>query len=104
MLILLRVILAFATILDGIVTLLFVLMIARAVLSFVRVPANQITYFVFQLTEPILRPFRRRIPVKFGIDFSFLVVFLILIAFRIIVIGSISDYAFVTRQHYLQGN
>lgn len=47
------------------------LIIARALLSFVRHNPNQpIIKFIYEITEPIMRPIRRLLPVIGGIDFS----------------------------------
>jgi len=47
------------------------LIIGRCVLSFVRHnPYNPLIKFVYDVTEPIMAPFRRLIPAAGGIDFS----------------------------------
>ncbi len=104
MLILLRVIEAFAYILDYAITFFLVVIFARVVLSWIRIPHNQITNLIYQITEPILQPLRRRLPVKFGLDLSPMIIFLILILIRIVVVGSLFDYAYLHRSQYLQGH
>jgi len=103
MLILLRIITAFAYILDYAITFFLVVIFARVVLSWVRIPHNQITSMIYQVTEPMLSPLRRRLPVKFGLDFSPMIVLLILVILRIVVVGSLFDYADFYRRQYLQG-
>jgi YggT family protein len=73
-----------------------VVLFARVVMSWIRVPYNQIVHLIYQLTEPILRPIRRRMPMSIGIDFSPMIVFLALLAIRMIVVQSIYQY---TMQH-----
>ena len=52
------------------------ILIIRALLSWVNPdPWNPIVRFLYQVTEPVLRPIRRRLPVT-GIDFSPVVVIL----------------------------
>ena len=104
MLILLRIIEAFAYILDYAITFFLIVIFARVVLSWIRIPHNQITTMIYQVTEPILSPLRRRLPVKFGLDFSPMIIFLILILLRMVVVGSLFDYAYFYRNQYLQGN
>jgi YggT family protein len=47
------------------------LIIARCILSFVRHnPYQPLIKFVYDVTEPIMAPFRRLIPAAGGLDFS----------------------------------
>ena len=103
MLILLRVISAFVFILDSVITFFLVVVFARVVLSWIRLPYNPIIHFIHQVTEPVLRPVRRRMPLTWGIDFSPMIIFLILMVIRIVVVGGISDYVTVYRMKYLMG-
>jgi YggT family protein len=53
--------------------------IIRAVISWVNPdPWNPIVRFMYQVTEPVLRPIRRRLPAT-GIDFSPLIVIAVII-------------------------
>lgn len=69
-------------ILNLFVTVLYILLIARMILSFMRPdPYSQIyeVYrFIYNLTEPLLAPIRRFLPPMGGIDFSPLILFLII--------------------------
>ena len=103
MLILLNIAAAIAFILDAIVTFYLVILFARVVLSWVRLPYNPIVHMIYQATEPVLNPIRRKLPLSWGIDFSPMIVFLALIAFRIVVIGSLQDYVALARLRYMQG-
>ena len=71
---------AIANVLDLVLTLVMFTIIARAVLSWVSPdPYNPIVRFIHNVTEPILYPIRRRLPVNFGgIDLSPIVVFLVI--------------------------
>lgn len=57
-----------------------VLVLIRVVFSWVSpVPTNPVSRLAWQLTEPVLGPVRRRLPLMSGIDFSPLVVWLVAI-------------------------
>ncbi|KUG02708.1 integral membrane protein yggt, involved in response to extracytoplasmic stress (osmotic shock) [hydrocarbon metagenome] len=50
---------------------LMYLIIGRCILSFIRHdPYNPIIKFVYDVTEPVMAPFRRLLPMGYGIDFS----------------------------------
>ncbi len=68
---------------------LLFLMLARAVLSWVNIGGYQIRNLVFRLTEPILAPVRRYLPMSSGVDFSPLIVLFGLTLLRRILIGLI---------------
>ncbi|MGI6453939.1 MAG: YggT family protein [Syntrophomonadaceae bacterium] len=66
-------------IVDVAFELLVWLIIARCILSFVRHnPYQPIIKFVYDITEPIMAPFRRLIPAAGGIDFSPIIVFFVI--------------------------
>jgi YggT family protein len=71
------------------------LVIARAVLSWVNPdPYNPIVRFIHNVTEPVLRQIRLRIPVNFGgIDVSPIIVFLAIIFLQKFVVGSLEGLA-----------
>jgi len=57
-----------------------VLVLIRVVFSWVSpVPTNAVSRLAWQLTEPVLGPVRRRLPLMSGIDLSPLVVWLVAI-------------------------
>ena len=101
MLILLNVLRAIAYILDSIITLYLVLLFARVILSWIRLPYNSIVQAIYRITEPVLSPIRRKLPLSWGIDFSPMVVFLILLAIRMVVVDSMFDYIQLYRQRYM---
>mgnify|MGYP006198713899 CR=1 FL=1 len=59
-----------------ILTLLFWILVIRALLSWFSQGRNPVELVMHQLTEPLLRPVRRVIPVMGGLDLSLLVVLL----------------------------
>lgn len=60
--------------------LVFWLILIRAILSWISQGRNPIDYMLMQLTEPLMSPIRRTIPAMGGLDFSAMIVMLILIA------------------------
>lgn len=65
------------TIINLLYYALFILILARIILSWVNVSSYQlyqIRDLVFRLTEPILAPIRRLLPSTAGIDFSPMIV------------------------------
>ena len=88
-------IVALATVIDiALVTFMFIT-IARAVLSWVSPdPYNPIVRFIHNLTEPVLYQIRKRLPMMYGgIDFSPIIVILIIIFLRIFLVDSLAGLA-----------
>ncbi|MBW2036626.1 MAG: YggT family protein [Deltaproteobacteria bacterium] len=71
------------------------IIIARAVLSWVSPdPYNPIVRFVHNVTEPVLYPVRRHLPLGLtGIDFSPVIVILIIIFLRSFLVNSLMRLA-----------
>jgi YggT family protein len=86
---------ALALVLDYVLFFFMIIVIARAVLSWVSPdPYNPIVRFIHNVTEPVLYQLRRRIPIIFGgIDFSPVFVILIIYFLRIFVVESLKDLA-----------
>jgi YggT family protein len=64
------------------------LVIARCFLSFIRHnPYQPLIRFVYEITEPIMGPFRRWVPSTGGIDFSPIILLLALSVVRKLVIS-----------------
>lgn len=86
---------AVATVLDYVLVFFMFITIARAVLSWVSPdPYNPIVRFIHNVTEPVLIQIRKRIPMMYGgIDFSPIVVILIIIFLRIFVVNSLEGLA-----------
>lgn len=62
---------ALANIINIAVTVLIYIVLARCILSFVpHNPANFLISFVYDLSEPVMRPFRKLLPPVGGLDFS----------------------------------
>lgn len=63
--------LSISTVVYYICQIMIYLIIARCVLSFVRHdPYQPVIRFIYDVTEPIMAPFRRFVPTAAGIDFS----------------------------------
>ena len=71
-------ILAIARLLELVLWAYFWIIIARAVISWVSPdPFNPIVCFLYRITEPVLRPIRRRLPMfQMGLDLSPMIVIL----------------------------
>jgi YggT family protein len=72
---------ALAWLVDWIIQAYIWILIARAILTWVSPdPRNPIVQFLYRVTEPVLRPIRRRLPTyQMGLDLSPLIVILALI-------------------------
>lgn len=67
----------------------FILLMARMILSWTNVGGYQLRYWVYRLTEPLLAPIRNRLPQSGGIDFSPMV-----LLFGLLILGQILQAAF----------
>ena len=84
---------ASANLLDMALTLYTFVIVARALISWVNPdPWNPIVQFLHRVTEPVLAPIRRRIPIA-GIDLSPIVVIFASMFFQSAVVASIRDLA-----------
>ena len=86
---------AIAKILDIALTLYMWIIIARAVVSWVNPdPHNPIIRFLNAVTEPVLYQVRRRLPISFGgIDFSPIIVLLVIIFVQSFLVRSLAEMA-----------
>ena len=86
---------ALARIIDIVLTLYMWIIIFRAVISWVNPdPYNKIVIFLYRFTEPVLRPVRRILPFRnTGIDFSPLIVILVIIFLQYFLVESIIQLA-----------
>ena len=82
---------AIANVLDMVIPLIYWLIIIRAVLSwFSPDPYNFLVQLLYKLTEPILYPFRRMIPMSnIGIDLSPILAILALVFLRHFLVNSL---------------
>ena len=88
-----------ARILDIGLTLYMWIVIVRALLSWVSPdPYNPIVRFLYRVTEPVLRPVRRLIPMgNIGIDISPVIVIVIIYLLQNFVVRSLVELAFRLR-------
>ena len=85
---------AFANILDMALNIYLWIIFARAILSWVNPdPYNPIVQFLYKVTEPVLYPIRRMMPYGAGIDFSPLIVILVIYFIRGFVVKTLFDIA-----------
>lgn len=83
---------AVADLIDFVLMLYLGLILVRVLLSFISVErSNPIVPLVFQLTEPVLGPIRKRLPALGGIDFSPMLAWLAIMLARVLVVEPIFD-------------
>ena len=87
--------LAAAKIIDFVLLFFMLVVIFRAILSWVNPdPYNAIVRFIHNVTEPVLYPIRAKLPMNYGgIDFSPVIVFLVIIFLRTFVVNSLMRLA-----------
>jgi YggT family protein len=71
-------VMSFASLIDQFLSLMFFVLIVRAIMSFVSQGGNPIEMLFQQLTEPFLAPIRRFIPPMGGFDLSVLVAIIVI--------------------------
>ena len=88
-------VLALARLLELVLWAYFWIIIARAVLSWVSPdPFNPIMRFLYRVTEPLLRPLRRRLPTfQMGLDLSPMIVILAIYFLQVFLVESLRDLA-----------
>jgi YggT family protein len=76
-------------ILYTIVRLYEVVLLARIFMSWMNPdPNNQVVEWIYRLTEPVLAPVRRMLPISgMGIDFSPIVVFILIDIIKRVLVG-----------------
>lgn len=86
---------AVARILHLVLTLYMYIVIARAILSWVNPdPYNPIVRFLYNVTEPVLYRMRRMIPFSTGgIDFTPMILILVIIFLDMFIVPSLSTMA-----------
>jgi YggT family protein len=92
-------ILALAQLVNLVLQAYFWIIIARAVLSWVHPdPFNPVVRFLYRVTEPVLRPIRRRLPtMQMGLDLSPMVVLLAIYFLQAFLVESLRDLALSLR-------
>ena len=85
--------LALATVIDYVLFFYMLVIIARAVLSWVNPdPYNPIVRFLYNITEPVLAWVRRRLPLVFGgLDLTPLVVLLVIVFLQRFLVATLFD-------------
>ncbi|MBI5098744.1 MAG: YggT family protein [Nitrospirae bacterium] len=79
-------------ILNTLLTIYMWIIIISALLSWVNPdPYNPIVRFLYSVTEPVLRPIRRRLGISMGIDFSPMIVILIIMFIKYFLVASLFD-------------
>ena len=87
-----------AHVVDWVLTLYMWVIIARALISWVNPdPWNPIVQFLERVTEPVLYPIRRRLGGGMGLDFSPIVVILIIVFLQFALVRSLFELA--SRMH-----
>ncbi len=87
---------AAAQVISGLLTILYFLILIRALISWVNPdPFNAIVQFLIKTTEPILAPLRRILPsgFRFGIDISPIIAFLAIMFLRSFLVRTLLDIA-----------
>jgi YggT family protein len=94
MFILSNLLIALAQMLDIVLTIVYWLILIRALISWVNPdPSNAIVQFLYSVTEPILNPIRRVLPavLKFGIDISPIIAFLAIMFLKSFLVRTLLD-------------
>jgi YggT family protein len=87
-------ILTIARLLEVLLEVYFWIIIVRALLSWVNPDRyNPIVRFLYQVTEPVLRPIRRRLSMQMGLDLSPLIVILVIKVLQWFLVDSLHDLA-----------
>lgn len=96
---------AVAQILSGLLWFAIILVFARVVLSWVNAdPHNGIVRFIIGSTDPLLIPLQRKFPLRYGpLDFTPIVLLLLLSFLDAFLVQTIADYAFKIRRQELMG-
>ncbi len=85
---------AVAVVISYLLTIYLWIIIIRALISWVNPdPYNPIVRFLYQITEPVLYPIRRRLPFMGGIDLSPIVVLLIIVFLQAFLVKTLSELA-----------
>lgn len=86
---------AMAKVIDMVLTLYMWVIIFRAVISWVNPdPYNQIVIILYRITEPVLGPIRRMLPMRnIGIDISPIIVILIIVFLKYFIVETMIQLA-----------
>lgn len=87
---------AFAQVIDILLTILYWLILVRALVSWVNPdPYNPIVQFLYKATEPVLEPIRRMLPIglRFGMDISPIIAFLLIVFLKSFIVRTLFGIA-----------
>jgi YggT family protein len=95
MFVLSNLIIALAKIVDIVLTIYMWIIVFRALISWVNPdPYNQIVIFLYRVTEPVLGPIRRKLPMgNMGIDFSPIIVILVVLFLQYFLVKTMIEMA-----------
>jgi YggT family protein len=97
MFILSNLLISLAKIVQLVLPVLYWLILIRALISWVNPdPLNPIVQFLYRVTEPILEPIRRRLPVM-AIDISPIIAFLVIYFLNSFLVATLFDIGFRIR-------
>lgn len=86
---------ALATIVSYLLQIYMWVIIIRALISWVNPdPYNPIVRFLYQVTEPVLYPIRRRLPFMGGMDLSPIIVLLAILFLQVFLVKTLNELAF----------
>ena len=89
---------ALARVLDAILFMAYWLILIRALISWVNPdPYNPFVQFLHRTTEPLLEPVRRLLPMG-RIDFSPIIVFILIMFLQSFLVESLKDFGYHMRQ------
>ncbi|MGY8814335.1 MAG: YggT family protein [Gammaproteobacteria bacterium] len=98
------IILSFAQLLNLIIYIFIISIFIQVILSWINPGAyNPATVIIYKLTDPLLRPARKLIPPMGGLDFSVLVVFIILQLTLILIVNPITHIGQSLSGFYISG-
>lgn len=88
-------IIALAKIIDMGLTLYIWIIIGRAIISWVNPdPYNQIVVFLYRVTEPVMAPIRRLLPLRgLGIDISPIIVIMIIYFLQMFLVKTMIQFS-----------
>jgi YggT family protein len=89
-----NIILGLARVLDTVLDIYFWIIVIRALISWVNPdPYNPIVQFLVKMTEPVLKPLRKLVPMwKLGIDLSPLIAILIISFLQFALVANLREW------------
>ncbi len=87
-------VIALAKIINIVLSILYWLILIRALISWVNPdPHNSIVRFLYRVTEPVLQPIRRFLPMS-GVDFSPIIAFLLIMFLKSFLISTLYNIGY----------